>query len=293
MKEQFKEIRLGEKALATIAQANIIIAEYQAQGYELTLRQLYYQFVARGLMENTIRQYQRLSTVLSDGRLAGLVDWDAIVDRTRNLMRNPHWDGSKEFLNSVIPQFGMDKWVGQENRVEVWVEKDALIGVLERVCRQNDVSYFATRGYGSQSEMWEAGNRLKRYIDAGQTPVIIHLGDHDPSGVDMTRDLEERMEMFCGETIHVDRIALNMNQIETFNPPENPAKITDPRAKGYIKRFGKKSWELDALDPKTLHNLIDRTIKKYRDHDVWDDNVMAETKQRNQLVAAAKKLKGE
>lgn len=291
MKEQYLEKRLGEKALATIAQANIIIAEYQQQGYQLTLRQLYYQFVARGLMENSLRQYQRLSTVLVDGRLAGLVDWEAIVDRTRNLEKNPHWEGPKDFLNKVIPQFGIDLWEGQENRVEVWVEKDALIGVLERVCRKNDVPYFATRGYGSISELWSAGVRLKEYIDAGQTPIIIHLGDHDPSGVDMTRDLEERLEMFCGESIHVDRIALNMNQIEMFNPPENPAKITDPRAKQYIKRFGKKSWELDALDPKTLSALIERTIKKYRDPDQWNDKIDVASKQRSQLEKAAKQMK--
>jgi hypothetical protein len=150
----------------------------------------------------------------------------------------------------------------------VWVEKDALIGVVEVAARRADVSYFACRGYTSQSEMWAAAQRLARWQRRGQTPVILYLGDHDPSGIDMTR-------VFAGG-FQVDRLALNWEQIEQFNPPPNPAKLTDSRAQGYIARFGLESWELDALDPATLTGLIETAVAQFRDGDLWAEAVAQE-----------------
>lgn len=291
MKIAYVQKRFTDSSLATISSANKIIAEYTNQGFELTLRQLYYQFVSRGLIENTQREYKKLGDIVSNGRLAGLISWEAIVDRTRDLKRNPHWTGPKQFMDVVTPQFAMDKWEGQEYRPEVWIEKDALIGVIERICRSLDVAYFSCRGYTSQSEMWVASQRLKEYQDEGQTPVIIHLGDHDPSGKDMTRDIDERLALFLGSGVEVNRIALNMNQVRQYNPPPNPAKITDSRAEGYIKEFGRQSWELDALDPRVLAELIEDTIVNYRDDDQWQNAVKIEKKHRASLVKAAKELK--
>lgn len=291
MKIAYVQKRLSDSSLKVVEQANQIINEYTSQGFELTLRQLYYQFVSRGLLENTMREYKKLGDIVSNGRLAGLISWEAIVDRTRNLEKNPHWQGPKHFMDSVTPQFQMDKWVGQEYRPEVWIEKDALIGVIERICRQLDVPYFSCRGYTSQSEMWSASQRLIDYQNDGFTPVIIHLGDHDPSGKDMTRDIEDRLRMFCDGDIEVNRIALNMNQVRQYNPPPNPAKITDSRAHGYIKEYGTKSWELDALDPRVLAELIEETITSYRDDETWDAAVATEKKHRASLVKAAKELK--
>jgi hypothetical protein len=97
--------------------------------------------------------------------------------------------------------------------------------------------------------------------------VIIHLGDHDPSGVDMTRDIADRLSMFAESDIEVNRIALNMDQIEEFNPPPNPAKITDSRSGPYIELYGTSSWELDAIEPATLSQLIADTVENYIDED--------------------------
>lgn len=283
--------RFEPAMLKKIEQANAIIKEYQEAGYDLTLRQLYYQFVSRDLIPNTQREYKKLGDVISNARLAGLISWTAIVDRTRSLKGNPHWKDPAHFMENVTPQFGIDKWAEQEYRVEVWVEKDALIGVIEQVCDPLDVSYFSCRGYTSQSEMWVAGQRLKQFAKTnGQTPVIIHLGDHDPSGIDMSRDIADRLTMFMGG-MEVNRIALNMDQVRKYNPPPNPAKTTDARAAAYIKLHGNESWELDALDPKILSKLITKTILKYRDEDKWEEAVRLEESYRDRLTDVAEDLR--
>lgn len=289
---QYIPKKFNEKALLQIEQANTIIEEYRAEGDDLTLRQLYYQFVARGLLENIPINYKKLGVVINDARLAGLVSWEAIVDRTRNLQTRSRWDGPKDIVAACSQSFHMDHWANQENRVEVWIEKDALIGVIANVCHQLDVPYFSCRGYTSQSEMWSAGQRFAEYIENGQTPTIIHLGDHDPSGVDMTRDIQDRLEMFNDNIpIAVKRVALNMDQVHHYNPPPNPAKITDKRAVKYIKRYGEKSWELDALEPRVLRELVQRHVLSFRDDDLLENIIKKEDKHKKTLLKLAKSMK--
>jgi len=260
-----------------IGQANQIITDYRAQGFDLTLRQLYYQFVSRDIIPNRDKEYKRLGSIINDARLAGLIDWEAIVDRTRNLRTLAHWDSPADIVDAVSRQFRVDKWEGQDVRPEVWIEKDALVGVIQRVCERNDVPYFSCRGYTSQSEMWVAAQRLIGHINDGQTPVIIHLGDHDPSGIDMTRDITDRLSMFLEHEGHdamdVRRIALNMDQIDEYNPPPNPAKLSDSRSTSYVQEYGDDSWELDALDPAVMARLIERTIHGVRDEALWNAKV--------------------
>lgn len=261
--------------LQLIAIANNIIDEYAAQGFDLTLRQLYYQLVARGYIENSERSYKNVGSTIDDARLAGLIDWNRIVDRTRNLRSNGHFNNPAHIMKAAVASFQIDKWSRQPHRVEVWVEKDALIGVVEVAARRLDVPYFACRGYTSQSEMWAAAQRLRTWRRASQTPVILYLGDHDPSGIDMTRDVLDRMALFAGG-MQVERLALNWDQVEMYNPPPNPAKLTDSRAEGYIARFGMSSWELDALDPTTIAGLIETAVISFRDEDLWDEAVEEE-----------------
>ena len=168
---------------------------------------------------------------MCDGRLAGLIDWNRIVDRTRNLEGNSHWGNPGEIMRSAAHSFRLDKWANQPYRVECWIEKDALRGVIAGVCNELDIPHFSCRGYTSISEMWVAARRLQHWIARGQTPVILHLGDHDPSGVDMTRDIFDRLQTFMGGA-EVKRLALNWDQVEMYNPPPNPAKLTDSRANG-------------------------------------------------------------
>lgn len=253
---QFTPKRFNASSMVIIEQADAILLEYDAQGYTLTLRQLYYQFVSRSMLENTERSYKRVGSIISDARLAGLIDWDHMVDRTRKVKNPATWTNPEELLDICANMYAEDLWKGQEYRPEVWVEKDALIDIVAQACDPLQVPYFSCRGYTSQSAMYEAAMRLEAYAE---TPIIIHLGDHDPSGIDMTRDIEDRLEIFT-DAIEVERIALTMDQIENFKPPPNPTKLSDSRASGYVQRFGHESWELDALEPIFLTRLITRTI---------------------------------
>ena len=284
MTEAFIDKKFANSSLRIIEQANAIIAEYAGQGFRLTLRQLYYQFVARDVIANTQRSYKRLGNIISEARLAGLVDWDAIEDRTRNLETNPHWHNPASIIAAAADSFRLDKWATQDYRVEVWIEKEALIGVVERICRRLDVDFFACRGYVSQSEQWAAGKRFAEYRERGQDVVVLHLGDHDPSGIDMTRDNDTRLAMFAREDVTVRRLALNFDQIETYGPPPNPAKLSDSRYERYFTRYGDESWELDALDPNVIQELIGAAVTEYRDEDAWRVMTERERGERAQLA---------
>ena len=282
MKIAYVAKKFASHVVQAIDAANTIIAEYTAEGYLLTLRQLYYQFVARAFLANTQRNYKNLGSWINDARLAGLIDWNAIEDRTRNLVANNHWDDPHDLLTWAADGYGFDTWKDQPERVEVWVEKEALAGVIERPANEWDVSWFCCRGYVSQSELWRAAMRLESYRRKGQTPTVIHLGDHDPSGMDMTRDIFDRLELFVGE-VNVERIALNMDQVEEHNPPPNPAKLSDSRADKYVAEYGTDSWELDALDPRMLTELIDRTIAAHCDKGLLDEARAKQEDEREQI----------
>ena len=134
MKIAYKQKSFNRASLIKIHQAIEILDEYMAQGFKLTLRQLYYQFVARDLIKNTQREYVKLGRVISDARLCGLIDWDAIEDRTRFLRSIPTWDNPADILYNAADQYKEDVWLDQDVYMEVWIEKDALVGVLEPIC---------------------------------------------------------------------------------------------------------------------------------------------------------------
>lgn len=282
----YKDVNFRRDSLALIDIANGIISEYEAEGYDLTLRQLYYQLVARGHIENTMNSYKRIGSVINDARLAGLIDWYSVTDRTRNMRHNSHWGTPGEIIRAAVDQYAIDLREDQPNYIEVWVEKEALVEVVAKACRVLDVPYFACRGYVSQSEMWAAARRFIRYRNQGRDPHIIHLGDHDPSGVDMTRDIEERMSMFEAYT-EVHRIALNLDQITTYNPPPNPAKITDSRCTGYVKQYGTESWELDALNPQIIERLIKEEVSYLTDFDLLEERRNLQEQQKKSLTKYA------
>ena len=288
MKIEYTPHRFSPARLELIERANEIIDAYAAQGYDLTIRQLFYQFVSRDLLPNQQREYKRLGEIVSKARRAGLVDWDAITDRTRALRGLSHWEGPSDIMEGAARSFRVDKWATQPYRVEVWIEKDALAGVFERVCNELDVPFFACRGYASDSEMWAAAQRYVAYHGAGQTPVVLHFGDHDPSGVDMTRDIKDKLRLFTGAAwFEVDRLALNMPQVERYDPPPNPAKQTDSRYRGYVKRFGAACWELDALEPNVLAELVRGAIEGLVDDRAWAERSDHERRGRALLEAAA------
>jgi hypothetical protein len=266
----YRPHRFNAKAQKTVDQANAIIAEMSAKGYVLTLRQLYYQFVARDLLPNREREYKRLGRLVTHAREAGVMDWYAIEDRGRSARGVHPEEDPHQVLDGIEQGLLFDHWARQEAYLEVWVEKSALEGVVARPAQEHHVNYMACKGYLSASEAWRAGLRFQNAVARGKRPVLIHLADHDPSGLHMTKDNQDRLRMFAeAHGIEVRRIALNMDQVDKYSPPPNPAKQTDSRYAGYARDFGDQSWELDALDPEVLDDLISDTIFEYVDTDVW------------------------
>jgi hypothetical protein len=313
MKQAYIEKRFSPAIAALLAQANLIVEEYVEQGYRLTVRQLYYQLVARGFIENNMASYTRVCTTLNDGRMAGHVDWDAIEDRTRELVTPARWESAGSMLEACAEQFHVDMWEGQAVRPFVVVEKEALAGVMARVCDKWDLPLLAARGYPSISVLREfAVGPISKAIMAEQKVLLLHFGDHDPSGIDMTRDLTERLQLF---TIHdvvrkarrhrrdlndadkatewflskfeLQRVALNMDQVEEYNPPPNPAKATDSRFADYQAKHGDESWELDALEPALLNRLVEDIVEPLVDQDAWDERLAAKEEGKDYIAKAA------
>lgn len=285
MKIAYKPWSPKQDTLDLIYQAEQIIDEYQQAGYVLTLRQLYYQFVARDIIENSKRSYKNLGNAITKARMAGMISWQAIEDRNRE--HKAFWYDEDE-LNPIrdLPRYiRFNQWARQDFYIEVWVEKEALGNVITRACSPFLVPHMSCKGYLSASEAWRAGMRFREKMDDGKECVIIHLGDHDPSGIDMTRDNRERMDLFteAPDGVSVTRLALNMDQVHEYSPPPNPAKITDTRAKGYIRRFGGTSWELDALEPQVIEQMIQDEIRQYIDMDIWEE-VKEEQAEKRQML---------
>lgn len=308
MKQAFLDKNLGAGKLDIIDTAVSICVEYFRQGYNLTLRQLYYQYVARDIFpddrrwtwtgfrwirdlqgtKNADPNYKWLGGIISDARLIGLLDWDYIVDRTRRPFQAQFWDDEVDAVRWLIDRYREDVWADQAYRVEVWVEKEALAGVIDRTADDERCLSFSCRGYVSQSAMWEAAQRHNDIEqEFGQEVIVLHLGDHDPSGIDMTRDIRNRLRQF-GSGADVIRIALNMDQIEELNPPPNPAKQTDARAQTYIAEYGYDSWELDALEPTYLDELITDHVGRYRDEAKFEILQDAEDEGKERLLEVAR-----
>lgn len=327
---KYQDSNLQPLTLDMIAKANSILDYYAGRGIAVTLRQLYYRFVALNLFPrdwadpktgstNNIRSYKRLGDMVNKARLCGLIDWSYLQDNARNLSHRSHFSSPIDAIDAVTHHYARDLWWGQDNYVEVWVEKDALISIVQPVCYRWDVPVLACRGYVSQSEMWGAGQRYYERMSQAQSVTIIHLGDHDPSGIDMSRDIEDRLLMFTGyhtaqelyksrpqtaaedreawverltqlykarmgKGFKLDRIALNMDQIQLHNPPPNYAKVTDSRYDGYVREYGEDSWELDSLEPEVLEELLDDSISNYiLDRKLYDEQIAIQERERDNL----------
>ena len=265
MKLCFRPKKFSTEVRAILEQANAIIAEYEAQELRMTLRQLYYQFVSRDIIPNTEKSYKRLGTIISDGRLAGEIDWDAIEDRARQPQTPAHWPSVREALEGRLRAFRLNRWEDQTKRVELWVEKDALAGVLWPIASRWHITLMVNRGYSSSSAMYESAARLQSGARPMQQKIVLYLGDHDPSGEDMVRDVRDRLVMFGVKGLEVTKVALTMAQVRQYNPPPNPAKLTDSRAAAYVEEHGDESWEVDALPPDVLTRLVESAIQQHVD----------------------------
>lgn len=285
-------LRLGGPNQSLLTAINDIIDVYHIQRYKLSLRQLFYQLVVREVIPNKQSEYSKLSTILTKGRMAGVVDWEAIEDRLREPFRHGAWESPREIINACAAQYRRDRMENQGVYLEVWVEKDALSAVLRRAVEPYGCRLMVNRGYSSTTAMHDAFKRFVEPWEQGQTVKILYLGDHDPSGMDMVRDIKARVETFVrGSTevnenrapFKIERVALTMEQIREYSPPPNPAKIKDPRADAYIAKFGPVSWEVDALPPEILNELVEGGIRMMIDLSVYEATLTREAQERNRL----------
>ncbi len=316
MKEKFEDWNPRQDAIELVVTAISIINTYADDGFDLTLRQLYYRIIALDLFpedrrwqwtgskwakdvngtKNAEPNYKWLGRIIGKARNAGLIDWNMIVDRIRSVDENSHWLSPSEVIQTAANVFAIDKWRKQPYRILVMVEKDALSGILLPVCQALDVQFSINRGYASQTHLYEIAKVMKGWQEqenGKQIPIVLYFGDHDPSGLDMDRDLSKRLSIYSDlNIIEVSRLALTMEQIEEHAPPPNPAKMTDSRAKAYVISYGNESWELDALEPRLLTDLVRNEIELYIDRDLWKVEKAREDNMRAELQKFADDYKG-
>lgn len=307
---------------AKVANDIIVVAEnYENQGYRLSLRQLYYQLVAADAIPNDDAVYKKLGRIKDDLCYSGLLDWETIEDRGRVPHMVYTYDGIKDAVEDAIRTYQLPRQKGQEIHVELWTEKDAISNILKRVTTRYGIRLVVNKGYTSSSAIYKSYTRFVKLLNQKTPVTVLYFGDHDPSGLDMVRDIKDRIQTmmlqgerldysiaydYCtdndlrddddsfnywvtkdwnndGEEFHafdneacyvdklfnVNQIGLTMDQIKEFNPPPNPAKITDPRAKGYIAKHGDVSWEVDALKPSQLIDIVETNIMNIIDFEKY------------------------
>ena len=269
-RQAFKLARFRPKSIGLIAECNQIITAYQAQDLQLTLRQLYYQLVVRNTIRNTEREYKNLGRLISEARLAGQVDWSAIEDRIRIPKEPAQWQSPASIIDASVRSYKLPRWADQPYHVELWVEKDALAGVLQPIATRRHIILMVNRGYSSQSAMYDTYARIEAALDYQKDAVILYLGDLDPSGEDMVRDIDDRLNVLYGTEVKVRKLAITMDQVQQYSPPPNPAKMSDSRAAKFVDRFGFESYEVDALPPEVLTQIIDDAIDDYEDPELME-----------------------
>jgi hypothetical protein len=290
--------RYKDQTSDIINKAHLIINRYMEMDLILTLRQLYYQFVAGDLLPeawtdkktgstNNERSYKKLGSIVTNARKSGSLPWNGIEDRTRPFHDYNSWETPADLVEFTANTFTSAIWDDMPVYPEIWVEKDALSGIIEIPAKQFQIPWMAAKGYMSIDSKWRAAQRIiKRFEENGQDTVVIYLGDHDPSGIDMIRDIRDQLEVFidgCEALPQVLPIALTIEQINDHKLPPNPTKLTDSRAKDYLQKYGAESWELDALDPTYLVDLIRKSIRQYMPDYVWKKKIAEDNRGKDLL----------
>jgi hypothetical protein len=278
-----------------VSAVNRIFEEYHVR---LTVRQIYYRIISPPfqLFPNDRNHYVGFDYILTRARERGDVDWTRIEDRGREVYGGDSgFKDISEFLTWQIQtidaaQYRKPMWQDQPTYLEVWVEKDALSQLVRSVASQYYVVTFPTRGYSSFTLIQEALRRMRDY--QGKEIKVLDLRDHDPSGIDMSRDAEERLRRY-GENleVHVERIALNIDQVRRFHLAPNPTKAADRRARDYVERFGNECWELDAIPPNEFQAIIRQAIQSNADADLWNRRMREIRTERQRLETFFRMMK--
>jgi hypothetical protein len=257
---------LSPKTLTYVQKAKEFISEYD---FPLTVRQVYYRFVGEQLIENSLKSYKKIASILAKAREEGLIPFSRITDRTRQAIKPSSWNGIEDFLETVKTAYRRNLNEQQSNRIEVWVEKDALAGVFEPITERYDVYLCVGRGYPSHSALYEASKRLSGNEKENH---ILYFGDFDPSGEDIYRDVQNRMLELFGIRANFRKVSLTFEDIQQYNLPPAPAKKSDTRSSSFISKHGDVSVELDAMPPKVLQEKVTASIEQLLDLSLFNQS---------------------
>jgi hypothetical protein len=234
----------------------------------ITGRGVGYQLFTRGLIPSMGRSdMQRVYRLLKQARENGIIPWSWIVDETRELERISTWDDPAQYARAVARSYRRDFWNQQPLRVETWSEKGTVRGVLQPVLDEYAVGFRVMHGFSSATSIRE----VAQDDDDGRPLMVLYVGDYDPSGLYMSEhDLPERLERYGGDHVDLQRIALLTADVPGL--PSFPAadKKKDPRYRWFVKNFGHRCWELDAMDPRDLRERVTEEIKEQIDQDAWE-----------------------
>lgn len=265
----------------------------------MTLRQLYYRFVALDLIENKQSQYQYLGEAIKEARINGSIPWGWIEDRTRGTDAGDHtaidpidrFERNFERFRNTAERHHRPRWEGQPKYVEVWVEKEALAGVFASVCRDLKVVSFPNRGYTSITLLKQAAERIREQNRKKVPPLgdrkeshILYFGDFDPSGQDIERNIREKLSETFGVSVSVERMALTRKQIDEHQLPPQPAKRSDSRYETFVKEHGDMAVELDALPPDELRSLIRSSVEDYFDSHYYERKIKPKEKEEREKI---------
>ncbi len=251
-----------------------------AEDAPMTVRQVFYRLVSTGVIAKSEGEYK--STVvrlLGEMRRAGEIPFSWIADTTRWMRKPTTYSSLENMLKRTAEAYRRSVWDNQEAYVEIWLEKDALAGVLYEATSVWDVPLMVTRGYPSLSYLHSAAEA----IAAQDKPTYLYyFGDYDPSGLDIPRKVECDLREFAPYAdIEFERVAVSPAQIASMNLPTRPTKRTDSRAKGFIG----ESVEVDAIPPKVLRDIVSDCITRHVDERSYEALLHAEKSERSSLMS--------
>ena len=269
---------MQKKSLRLLERVQEIIKSYD---FALTLRQIYYQLVAKQIIPNQQSYYMKLSRLCVIGRDEGILPEDAFADRLRQIDKPDSYLDLDDFMDTVKDAYRKDKWQNQAAYIEIWTEKDALRSVLTEITYSYDVNLMIVRGQVSRTAIYESYERFAKKIDEGKDCFLYYAGDFDPSGLSIYSSLVKRIRKHgnTGKYITFERVALTPAQIEEYNLPSDPAKRKDPNYKRFIDEYGDGVVELDSLPPDVLRNLIKECIEGRLDRGLFEQAQKIEFKE--------------
>jgi hypothetical protein len=221
----------------------------------------------------------RVYRLLKEARERDLIPWDWIVDETRSLERVSTWDDPEQYVECVHRSYRRDFWNLQPARVEVWSEKGTVRGVLDPVLDRYGVGFRVMHGFSGATTVHGVAQD-----NDGRPLIALYVGDYDPSGLCMSEhDLPNRLVKYNGEHVELRRIALCPEHL--VNLPSFPAsdKRRDPRYRWFVDNFGQQCWELDALDPNTLREIVQQAIEAEIEPEAWQRCATVERAERESL----------